>query len=193
MTGGSHSRLTPEAVASTGRAAVRGPGGSTCRFPSPHPTYAKSVEHRVDRDHREVAHESLGREHLSNGSRWVPGKRPARSASTTPISSSTKPCPAICPATSSAIASHHGSLPILNLVAISQADAALTTMSFDSSVIRVPRRAGKPVTVREPPQKRVGVQQQRHGYPPSHAASSSSCRGSKKASGTTIFPLRMSG
>ena len=53
--------------------------------------------------------------------------RPARSASAIPTANSTEPCPAMWPATPTTTASHPGTLPTRTLVAISQADAVLTT------------------------------------------------------------------
>ena len=72
----------------------------------------------------------------SNGSRRGLGSAPARVASGTLIASSLKPWLAIPPAMSAANArSTLGSLPSRCLVAISQAEAALTRISFSSSEI----------------------------------------------------------
>ena len=76
----------------------------------------------------------------SKGSRWGPGKAPARAAWSTVIGSSSKFCPAMAPLISRASASALGSLPSRCLVAISQAAAALISTLLLSSVIV--RRAG---------------------------------------------------
>ncbi len=168
-------------------------GGSTCQFPPPHPTYAKSVEHRVDRDHREVAHESLGREHpvewIAVGARQTFRTFGIGDADFQLREALPRDMPRHIERDHLAPRQFANPEPGGDLPGGRRTDHDVVRFVRE----RIPRRAGKPVTVREPPQKRVGVQQQRHGYPPSHAVSSSSGRGSQKASGTTILPLRMSG
>ncbi len=71
----------------------------------------------------------------SNGSRSGPGSAPANWPWTNEIGSGTKPCVSSTAARSAAIAATPGSLPIRNLVAISQADAALVKTALPASAI----------------------------------------------------------
>ncbi len=122
---------------------------------------------------------------LSNGSRWGPGSDPARMASSTVIGKSSKPSPAMAPGMSSASASAPDSLPIRRLVVISQADAALTSFSFDS--FPMARRAA--TGNRSFPAShhmKAWVSRRRRNDQPSQADNSSSGSGSKKLSSSAI-------
>ena len=126
---------------------------------------------------------------LSKGSRCGPGKAPARTACSTVMGSSSKFCPAIAPGMSRANASASGSLPSRCLVAISQADAALTITSLSSSAIAC--RAGSDRRLLpESHQKNAWVSSsRRNAQLPSQAANSSSGSGSKKRSSSFIRPF----
>ena len=162
-------------------------------LPSPDPTHTESVEHRVDRDNGNISRQSLSGEHPVE---WI-----AMRAGQAPCAFSI----------GGVDCQLHETLPgdvTRDINGDGLAPRQLADPEFrgdlpggrgaDQDVVQLvrnqlARRTGKAPAIREPPQKRMGVQQCRHCYRPSHAVSSSSGRGSKKVSGTTIFPLRTSG
>ena len=102
---------------------------------SPQPNDAETVEHRIDRNDWEFARKSLSGEHPVEGIAMRAGQAPCAFGISDADRQFHETLPGDVARTSTAIASHPGSLPIRNLVAISQADAALTTTSFNSSAI----------------------------------------------------------